>query len=107
MFPGLNPKQLEKAMHKMGVQQEEIDATEVIIKTKDKELIIHNPSVSKINMMGQESFQIAGKVEEREPEYKTGDIKLIMEKTGCSEEKARTALEESGGNLAEAILKVK
>jgi len=32
------------------------------------------------------------------------DIKTIMEKTGCSEEDAKQALEENNNDLAEAIL---
>lgn len=107
MLPGINPRQLEKAMRRMGVKQEELEATEVIIKTRDKELVIHNPSVAKVNMMGQESFQVTGEIEEREPGLKSEDVRLIMEKTGCIEENAKKALEEASGNLAEAILKVK
>ena len=40
MMPNLNPKQLEQAMKKLGVKQVKIDAYEVVIKTKDKNLII-------------------------------------------------------------------
>ena len=36
MMPNINPRQLQKAMQRMGVRQEEIEATEVIIKTKEK-----------------------------------------------------------------------
>jgi len=108
MFPKLNPKQMEKAMKKMGVKQEEIDATEVIIKTKDKELIIRDPHVAKVNMMGQESIQITGSIEERElKSYKEEDVKTVSEQAGCSEEEAREALEKSNGDLAEAILNLK
>ena len=36
------------------------------------------------------------------------DVKLVMEKSGISDEaSAREALEESNGNIAEAILKLK
>ncbi len=52
----INPKQLEKAMKQMGVKSEEIPADEVIIKSQDKEIVISNPQVQKVNMMGQESF---------------------------------------------------
>ena len=38
----------------MGIKQIEIDATEVIIKTPDKEIIISEPQVSKVNMMYQQ-----------------------------------------------------
>jgi len=108
MFPKINPKQLEKAMKQMGVRQEEIDATEVTIKTRDKELVIRNPHVTKVNMMGQESIQITGDVEERELKpYKEEDIKTVMEQAGCSKEEAIKALEEHNGDLAEAILSLK
>lgn len=111
MFPGINPRQMQQAMKKMGIQQTEIPATEVIIKTEDKEIIISNPSVQKVNMMGQESFQISGNVEERElssqPEISEDDIKTVMDQTGSDSETARKALEEANGDLAEAILKLK
>lgn len=108
MFPKINPKQLEKAMKQMGVRQEEIDATEVVIKTHDKELVIRNPHVTKVNMMGQESIQITGSIEERDLKpYNKEDVKTVMEQAGCSEEEAREALEKSKGDLAEAILSLK
>lgn len=108
MFPKINPKQIEKAMKQMGVKQEEIDATEVIIKTHDKELLIRNPHVTKVNMMGQESIQITGDVEERDLKlYKEEDVKTVMDQAGCSEEEAVKALEEHKGDLAEAILSLK
>ena len=68
MFPGMNKRAIEAAMKKMGVKQEEIDAKEVIIKLEDKELVIKNPNVSRVEMMGQETFQISGEIEEREIE---------------------------------------
>ena len=105
MMPKLNPKQLQKAMQKMGMQQEEIDAEEVIIKTKDKELIIRNPEVSKINMMGQESIQVVGDIEERTLEkYTEEDVKTVANQAETTEDKAREALDQSNGDLAEAIL---
>jgi len=108
MFPNINPKQLEKAMRQMGVKQEEIDATEVVIKTHNKELVIRNPHVMKVNMMGQESLQISGKIEEHDLKpYKEEDVKTVMEQAGCSEEDAKEALEKSKGDLAEAILSLK
>ena len=105
MFPGINPKQLQKAMKKMGVKQETIDAEEVIIKTKDKELLIRNPEVSKINMMGQVSIQVIGDIEERSlKKFNDNDIKTVMEQTNCSEEEAKKALEKRGGDLVAAII---
>ncbi len=103
----INPKQIEQAMKKMGIKQEEIPADEVVIKSGDKELVISNPQVMRVNMMGQESFQITGEVSERSTErFSHDDIKLIMEQTGSTEEQAKAALEETG-DIASAILKLK
>ncbi len=106
MFPGLNPRKMQQMMNQLGIQQQEISATEVIIKTPDKELVIRNPSVAKVNMMGQETFQISGRVEERSTSIPISqeDVQTVMEQTGASAEDAKKALEESKGDLAEAIL---
>lgn len=101
-------------MRQMGIQQQEINATEVIIKTADKEFIISNPSVAKVNMMGQETFQISGEITERElsstssaSEISEEDIKTVMEQTGADQKSAKKALEEADGDLAQAILNLK
>lgn len=110
MFPGMNPREMQKAMKRLGIRQEEIDAQEVIIKMQDKDLVIKNPQVSKVNMMGQETFQIVGNVTEVEKDAKAeineDDIETVMEQAGCSREEALEAIEQSSGNLAEAILKL-
>lgn len=100
MFPKLDPKKMQAIMSQMGIKQEEIDAKRVVIETEDKNIVINNPSIIKINMKGENSFQISGDVEEDGNE----DIKTIMEKTNCSEEQAKQALEDSKGDLADAIL---
>ena len=41
---------MRQAMMRMGISQQEIEATEVIIKTEDKEIVILNPQVLKMNM---------------------------------------------------------
>ena len=104
MFPGMNPREVQKAMKRLGIQQEEIDAQEVIIKTPYKDLLIKNPHVSKVNMMGQETFQVVGDVIELDKNE--DDIATVMEQTSCTKEEALGALEDSNGNLAEAILKL-
>ena len=111
MFPGMNPRKMQQAMKKMGIAQVEIPATEVIIKTEEKDIVITEPSVSKVNMMGQETFQVSGTIHEveksSEPEISEDDVKMVVEQTNCSEEEAKSALEETSGDLAEAILKLK
>ncbi|MDP3734223.1 MAG: nascent polypeptide-associated complex protein [Nanoarchaeota archaeon] len=111
MFPGINPRKVQQMMKQMGIQQVEIPASEVIIKGEEKDIIIRNPSVSKVNMMGQETFQITGDIEEQEhastPDFSEDDIKTVMEQAGVTAEKARIALEKHHGDLAEAILSLK
>jgi nascent polypeptide-associated complex subunit alpha len=95
-------------MKMMGIQQEEVDATEVIIRTPEKEIVIVNPSVVKIKGMGPDNFQVSGEIHEREistePEISEEDIKTVAEQAKVSTEKAKEALEESKGDIAEAIL---
>ena len=111
MFPGINPRQAAKMMKRMGIQQQEIDATEVIIKTPEKELIISNPQVSKVNMMGQETFQVIGQVTEKEIsselEINEEDIKTVMEQAQVTKEQAEEAIKKAKGDLAKAILDLK
>jgi len=54
MIPGINPREMQKAMKRLGIKQVEIDANEVIIRSSDKEIIIRNPQVSKVDMMGHQ-----------------------------------------------------
>lgn len=110
MFPGMNPAQMQKMMKQMGMQSKEIDAIEVVIKTSDdKEIIIKGPQVSKIKVMGQETFQITGgEITEEDSvdsvEVSEDDVMLVMEKSGASEEDARNALEKADGDIAQAIM---
>jgi len=110
MIPGINPRKIQAMMKQMGVKQEEIDAEEVIIKCSDKELIIKNPNVQKVNMMGQESLQITGDIEERNLEeaekFSEEDVKLVVEQANCSEKKAREFLEKNKGDIAKTILEL-
>ncbi len=102
---------MQQMMRKMGIQQTEIDATEVVIKTLEKEIVISNPQVSKVNMMGQDTYQILGNVSERllssEPEINEDDVKTVVEQTGASEEKAKETISKHKGDLASAILELK
>lgn len=101
---GLDPKKMQAMMRQLGMNQEEIDASRVIIEKNDgNKLVIENPSVTKISIKGEDSFQISGSVSEQSTISAT-DISTIMEKTGCTEKEARATLESAGGDLAEAIL---
>jgi nascent polypeptide-associated complex subunit alpha len=101
----ISPKQMEHMMRQLGVQMENIDAEEVVIKTSGKDIVIKNPEVAKIKAMGKESFQISGDISER-TKISDDDINLVAEQTGASREEAEKALNETGG-IAEAIVKIK
>jgi len=104
MIPTLNPRQMERLMKQMGIKNENISAKRVVIETDSGKLIIEKPQVMKVMMAGNESFQISGEV--REEKEENNDVKIIMEKTGKSKEEAEKALEECGGDIAEAILRL-
>jgi nascent polypeptide-associated complex subunit alpha len=116
MMPGMgrmNPRMMKKLQKQLQNSTEEIDATEVIIRTKDKEIYFSNPSVSSMNMMGQQSYQIVGEPQERglndgeeTSSIPDEDIELVASQAGVSKGKAKKALEECGGEPAEAIIKL-
>ncbi|MFA6490155.1 MAG: nascent polypeptide-associated complex protein [Candidatus Micrarchaeia archaeon] len=107
MLPGMDPKQMARAMKQMGIKSEEIDATKVIIELKEGgRLVVFEPSVVQIEMQGNKSYQISGKVHE-EQDAGEDDIKMVMETAGVSREEAQNALRETGGDIAEAILHLK
>jgi nascent polypeptide-associated complex subunit alpha len=91
----------------MGIKSEEIDASKVVIELKEGgRLVVFEPSVVQIEMQGQKSFQVSGKVSE-EMDAGEDDIKMVMEASGCSREEAQNALRETNGDIAEAIIRLK
>ncbi len=104
----INPRDLQKAMQRMGIQQQEVDAKEVIIRCEDKDIIIQNPQVAKVNMMGQINWQISGTAVEQArssvPDIKEEDIQTVMQQAGASHDKALEAIKAAKGDLAQAIL---
>jgi len=107
MFPNLDPKKMQAVMKQLGMSQEEVPSSKVIIEKEDgNNLIIKNPRVVMIKIRGEESFQITGDIEKSKKEnFSEQDINILMQKTNCTAKEARNALEETG-DLAEAILKL-
>jgi len=106
---GFDPAKMKGLMKQLGVKQQEIDAERVIIEKRDgKKILIENPGVQRITMQGQESWQITGEAHEESAEegVSEDDVKLVMEKTGKGEKDVRKALEETDGQVAEAIVKL-
>ncbi|MDD1770639.1 MAG: nascent polypeptide-associated complex protein [Methanomassiliicoccales archaeon] len=118
----MNPRQVKQAMRKLGIKTEELeDVSEVVIRTKTKQYVIRDAAVTIMEMQGQKQFQVVGEAEiiplgaapSKEPEptpqapaMPEDDIKLVMEQTGASREKAIEALMATEGQPAEAILKI-
>lgn len=99
----MDPAKMQAMMKKMGIKTENIEASEVIIKSSSGDIKIKNPTVTQIDVQGQKTFQIVGEVAESCAEE---DVKLIMEQTGAARAEAEKVLAETG-DLATAILKLK
>ena len=112
MIPGMSPKQMknmQRQMKKMGMDMNAIDGVqEVIIRCEDMDLIISPADVSLMTVMGQETYQVTGTAVEveKEIEIPDEDIEMVANTAGVSLEAAEEALRETGGDLAEAILKL-
>lgn len=110
MIPGLgmDPRMLKKMMKQMGMDMEEIDAVEVVIKQPDgKQLVIKNPQVQRMKVPGQgESYQVMGTAHAADaaPEISVEDIDIVAEQAKVPKELAKKALEENSGDIAKAIL---
>ena len=105
MMPNMDPKQMSRMMKQMGIDTKEIPATRVLIETDSEVIEIISPSVTQIDMQGQKSFQIAGKVEVK-ARVSEDDLKLVMEQTNCARADAEKALKDANGDIAGAILKL-
>ncbi|MHA1734262.1 MAG: nascent polypeptide-associated complex protein [Promethearchaeota archaeon] len=95
---GMGSRNMRRAMQQMGIDMEEIDASEVIIKCPDRVLRIPNPQVSLINQQGQEIYQVIGASEELPVDGASGPV-IPGEDLGGS-------WEAEDGGVAEEPLKV-
>ena len=118
---GLNPQKMKQMMEQMGIDLEDIDAEEVVIKTPDEELVFDDAEVQRMDAQGQQTYQIVGEPETRERgaggEATSGDasggddddgipqadVDIVVQRAGVDEETAREALEETDGDLAGAV----
>ncbi|GAB7018148.1 nascent polypeptide-associated complex protein [Halostagnicola sp. A-GB9-2] len=118
---GLNPRKMEQMMEQMGIDVDDIDAEEVIIRTAEHDLVFTDAEVTKMDARGQETYQVIGTPEERETGSATAldsadadsgsdssgvdedDVDLVVTRTGASEDEARKALEENDGDLAATV----
>ena len=107
MFKG--NRQVRRMLDKMGLNMAELDGVqEVIIRTRDKEIIIKEPTVAELKAQDSTIYQvIAGEIEERGIERKhfsEEDIMLVIQQANVSKDEAIKALEDADGDIAKAIL---
>ncbi|WP_226005429.1 nascent polypeptide-associated complex protein [Natrinema salinisoli] len=118
---GLNPRKMEQMMEQMGIDVEDIDAEEVIIRTDEYDLVFDDAEVTKMDARGQETYQVIGTPEEVEAGSAGGsaggaddgsdasssipdeDVELVATRAGVGEDEAREALEDNDGDLAAAV----
>jgi len=106
----VSPREAKRMMQRMGLSMGEMpDVQQVIFKTSTKEIIVENPEVAIMEMRGQKIFQVTGeKIVEKTIEKKVTvpeeDIQLVATQAKVSVEEARAALEQTKGDLAQAIL---
>ncbi len=114
----VNPRQARRMMEKMGMKMDAVaDAKEVIIRRENTELVIENPQVTVMQFQGQKIYQVMGtssyerpitvieEVELEKPiQVSQEDIQLVAAQAGVSYEVAKKALEQTNGDLAQAIL---
>ena len=103
----MNPAKMKQMMKQMGIDVEELENVErVIIQLSDKELIFEDVTVTVMTAQGTKNYQISGEPTEH-AKVADEDVKIVIEQAGVSEDAAREALVTSGGDLADAILKLK
>lgn len=108
----VNPREARRMMQRMGMSMDSVpDVSQVIVKTATKDILINQPEVAILNMQGQKVYQVMGGtitekavVVEKKIAIPDEDVQLVAGQTGKGVEEARKALEESGGDLAKAIL---
>lgn len=118
----ISSRQLRRMQARMlgslGLDLKELGvAEEVVIRLQDRELRIRGPAVMSMRVEGENIYQIVGgEVEEAARAEPTPaeaysppeeDVTIVAMQAGVSEEEARKALVETGGDLARAILLLK
>ncbi|NHN47667.1 nascent polypeptide-associated complex protein [Halostella sp. JP-L12] len=122
---GMNPRKMKQMMEQMGIDFDELDAQEVIIRTSDEDLVFTDADVTRMDAQGQQTYQVVGEPETREAgsaggaeaadagaaddedagaaEIPDDDVEIVAMRADVPEDDAREALEENDGDLAAAV----
>jgi nascent polypeptide-associated complex subunit alpha len=119
----MNPRKMKQMMKQMGIDVDELEAEEVVIRTADgEELVFDAPDVTRMDARGQQTYQVVGEAETREAsaggaegevesetdegaagEIPDADVEIVAQRAGVPEDDAREALDETDGDLAAAV----
>ena len=109
----VSPRALRRMMRQMGMSMTPVEGVlEVVLRLPDKQVVLEDPEVLMVEMGGQRIYQvIPARVREEAitparpvMEIPEEDVQLVAQQAGVSLEEARAALEQTGGDLAKAIL---
>ena len=127
---GLNPRKMKQMMKQMGIDVDELDVEEVVIRKSDgEELVFDDPEITVMDARGQQTYQVVGdpqsrdatgdasavesgesEIDESAESGATGDadipdsdVEIVAQRTGSTEDDAREALENADGDLAAAV----
>ncbi|MGA1975093.1 MAG: nascent polypeptide-associated complex protein [Conexivisphaerales archaeon] len=108
----MDNRQARRMMERMGLNMNEIkDVKEVVHITSDRAIHLEKASVFEIKAKDTRVFQVtAESVTEKAiaaPKFTEEDVSLVMTSANVSREKALSALEETSGDIALAILRLK
>jgi nascent polypeptide-associated complex subunit alpha len=123
---GFDPQKMNQMMDQLGIEMEDIDAEEIIIRTAEEDLVFEDAEVQRMDAQGQQTYNIVGEPDHR-PRGEGGDasaggddgaateaggddgaipaadVEIVAERAGVSQSDAREALEATDGDLAAAI----
>lgn len=110
-----NPRDLQRMLKRMGVRVEPLNVEMAELTLDDgSKLVFRAPQAMVITARGQPPMvYLVGEFEKVEAGAEGGvevseeDVRLVAEQAGVSLEEARRALIEAGGDLAEAILRLR
>ncbi|NPB00113.1 MAG: ubiquitin [Crenarchaeota archaeon] len=126
-----NPRKLRKMLKNLDISNLKLEEVPNVVKVEivfrdGSRIVIDAPAVAKMNLGGLILFQIQAQASsirreekiqqpqalimpsgEEKKLYTEEDIELVVQETGCSREEAVKALEETKGDIAEAIMLLK
>jgi len=111
---GLKPEEVIKAMKRLGITIEEVQAVKVIVDLEDgSKITVDNPTSALIVRSKDQPpvLMIVGEYRVSKPEVPTTtfseeDVRFVAEQANVSLEEARRALEMTRGDVAAAIVRL-